>query len=90
MNKEATPTPRRAPNESPSAQPTVVEALYRAEGAKLWRSICGFAGSRTVADDAVAEAFAQLLRRGSAVLDPKAWVWIAAFRIAAGELKRQR
>lgn len=67
-----------------------VEALYRADGARLWRAVCGYAGQRAVADDAVAEAFAQLLRRGAEVRDPKAWVWRSAFRIAAGDLKRQR
>ncbi len=40
-------------------------------------------------DDAVAEAFAQLIRRGDDVRDPVAWVWRSAFRIAAGELKRR-
>jgi RNA polymerase sigma-70 factor (ECF subfamily) len=49
-----------------------------------------FAGDRTVADEAVAEAFAQLLRRGEDVKNPAAWVWRAAFRIAAGESKRRR
>lgn len=67
-----------------------VEALYRTDGARLWRSVFGYAGQRTVADDAVAEAFAQLLRRGDDVRDPKAWVWRTAFRIAAGDLQRQR
>ena len=43
-----------------------------------------------MADDAVAEAFAQALRRGRALRDPSAWVWRAAFRIAAGELKVRR
>ena len=37
----------------------------------------------------MAEAFAQLLRRGDGVDDPAAWVWRSAFRIAAGELKRR-
>ena len=49
-----------------------------------------YARDRTVAEDAVAEAFAQLLRRGGEVHDPSAWVWTAAFRLAAGELKRRR
>jgi RNA polymerase sigma-70 factor (ECF subfamily) len=66
-----------------------VERLYRADGARLWRSVVAFSGDRVVADDAVAEAFAQLLRRGEAVRDPKAWVWRSAFRIAAGELQRR-
>jgi RNA polymerase sigma-70 factor (ECF subfamily) len=46
-------------------------------------------GSREVADDAVAEAFAQALRRGRALRDPAAWVWRVAFRLAAGELKER-
>ena len=62
------------------------EALYRQDGARLWRAVFAYAGDRTVADDATAEAFTQLLRRGESVLDPAAWVWRSAFRIAAGEL----
>jgi RNA polymerase sigma factor (sigma-70 family) len=67
-----------------------VERLYREEGPKLWRSIMSFAGDRSIADEAVAEAFAQLLGRGNAVRAPSAWVWRAAFRIASGELKARR
>ena len=48
-----------------------------------------FAGDREVASDAVAEAFAQALRRGDAMQDPLRWIWRAAFRIAAGELKER-
>jgi RNA polymerase sigma-70 factor (ECF subfamily) len=51
--------------------------------------VLAFSGSADVADEAVAEAFVQLLRRGDAVEDPSAWAWRAAFRIAAGELKRR-
>ncbi|HJP65116.1 MAG TPA: hypothetical protein VKA30_02300 [Actinomycetota bacterium] len=65
------------------------EALYRQEGARLWRSVYAFTADREVTNDAVAEAFAQLLRRGQDVRKPRAWVWKAAFRIAAGELKRR-
>jgi hypothetical protein len=36
------------------------------------------------------EAFAQVLRRGDEVRDPERWIWPAAFRIAAGELKERR
>jgi RNA polymerase sigma-70 factor, ECF subfamily len=50
-------------------------------------AVMAFAGDPEVASDAVAEAFAQLLRRGGAVREPDRWVWRAAFRIAAGELK---
>ena len=57
---------------------------------RLWRSVYAFAGSRDVADEAVAEAFAQLLRRGDEVVDGAAWVWRSAFAIARGELQRRR
>src|SRR5437870_8933778 len=64
-----------------------VERIYREDGGRLWRAVLVFAGDPEVASDAVAEAFAQVLRRGRAVRSPGAWVWRAAFRIAAGELK---
>jgi hypothetical protein len=66
-----------------------VESLYRVQGARLWRSIALSTGSRDVADDAVAEAFAQAIARGDAIHDPAAWIWRAAFGIAAGELKER-
>lgn len=66
-----------------------VEAVYRQDGARLWRAVYAFAGSEEVASDAVAEAFAQALRRGSAIRDVRSWVWRSAFRLAAGDLKRQ-
>lgn len=66
-----------------------LEALYRKDGDRLWRALLGFSGDPEVASDAMAEAYAQLMRRGSAVLNPQAWVWRAAFRIATGELKRR-
>lgn len=67
-----------------------VERLYREQGDRIWRALLAYAGDPQIADDAEAEAFAQLLRRGEAVKDPQRWVWRAAFRIAAGELKRWR
>ena len=70
--------------------PTDIETLYRADGDRLWRAIYAFASDPDIASDAVAEAYAQLLRRGVAVLDPAAWVWRAAFRIARGSLKARR
>ena len=66
-----------------------VELLYREHGERLWRAVMAFAGDREVASDAVAEAFAQALRRGDAMQDPLRWIWRAAFRIAAGELKER-
>ena len=49
-----------------------------------------YARDREIANDAVAEAFAQALRRGPALRTPEGWVWRAAFRIARGELARRR
>lgn len=67
-----------------------LDHLYREHGERLWRAVFAFAGDHEVASDAVAEAFAQCLGRGAAVRDPGRWIWRAAFRIAAGELKDRR
>jgi RNA polymerase sigma-70 factor, ECF subfamily len=67
-----------------------IERLYRERGDRIWRAVLAFSGDPEVASDAVAEAFAQVLRRGDAVEDPERWVWRAAFRIASGELKERR
>ena len=66
-----------------------VEAVYRQDGDRLWRALYAFVGNEEVASDAVAEAFAQALRRGAAIRDVRSWVWRSAFRLAAGDLKRQ-
>ena len=66
-----------------------VEAVYRDDGDRLWRALFAFAGDESVASDAVAEAFAQALRRGSAIKDVRSWVWRSAFQLAKGDLKRQ-
>ena len=70
--------------------PQDIEALYRADADRLWRAVYAFAGDAEIASDAVAEAYAQLLRRGSAVRDPAAWVWRSAFQIGRGALKARR
>ena len=70
------------------AAPDEVEAVYRQDGDRLWRALYAFAGDEDVASDAVAEAFAQALRRGSAIRDVRSWVWRSAFRLAKGDLKR--
>jgi RNA polymerase sigma-70 factor (ECF subfamily) len=67
-----------------------VRAAFEAEHAPLWRAVAAWSGSTDVADEAVAETFAQLVRRGSAVKDPSAWAWRTAFRVAAAELQRRR
>ncbi len=64
-----------------------IERLYREGGARMWHAVLAFSGDREVANDAVAEAFAQALRRGEMIRDPERWIWRAVFRIAAGELK---
>lgn len=69
---------------------SVLDALWREHSAALWRAVFAYAGDSAVASDAVAEAFAQCLARGQAVHSPKAWLWQAAFKIAAGELQRGR
>ena len=61
--------------------------VFETDGARLWRAVFAYTQSREITDDAVAEAFAQCLRRGDVVDDPRAWVWTAAFRIAGGELR---
>jgi RNA polymerase sigma factor (sigma-70 family) len=67
-----------------------VERVWREQGAKLWRSLVAFTADRDLASDAMAEAFAQALGRGAAVEAPDRWIWRAAFRIAAGELRDRR
>jgi RNA polymerase sigma-70 factor (ECF subfamily) len=67
-----------------------IESLYRADADRLWRAVYAFAGDREIASDSVAEAYAQLLRRGAAVRDPAAWVWRTAFQVSRGALKTRR
>ena len=70
-------------------QPSV-EALYRADAPRLWRALYAYAGDAEIASDAVNEAYVQVIRRGTAVRDPAAWVWRSAFRIARGALQARR
>jgi RNA polymerase sigma-70 factor (ECF subfamily) len=82
------PADRPAP--AASAWSDQVRLTYLEVRAPLWRALVAWSGEADVADDAVAEAFAQLLRRGDEVVDPAAWVWRAAFRVAAGDLQQRR
>jgi RNA polymerase sigma-70 factor (ECF subfamily) len=66
------------------------ESTYRTEAPTLWRALVLQTGSREIASDAVAEAFAQGIARGDAVRKPGAWVWRAAFAIARAEAGRLR
>jgi DNA-directed RNA polymerase specialized sigma24 family protein len=75
----------------PVAEPRdAVERVWRDDGPRLWRSLVAFGGDQELASDAMAEAFAQALGRGTALETPDRWIWRAAFRIAAGELKDRR
>ncbi len=69
--------------------PAALERVYREQAQRLWRALIAYSGDHEVASDAVAEAFAQALRRGDALREPERWVWKAAFRIAAGSLKER-
>src|SRR4051812_8720459 len=65
--------------------------LFRAENAKLYRSLVAFTGGRRdIAEDATVEAFARAISEGERVRDPLPWLYRTAFRIAAAELKSDR
>jgi RNA polymerase sigma-70 factor (ECF subfamily) len=67
-----------------------IERVYREHGGRIWHALLLFGGDPEVASDAVAEAFAQALRRGDRIRDVDRWVWRAASAIARGELQRRR
>jgi RNA polymerase sigma-70 factor (ECF subfamily) len=67
-----------------------LERLYRDQRDRMWRAVLAFAGDPEVASDAVAEAFAQALRRADEIRSLDRWLWRTVFRIAAGELKERR
>lgn len=69
---------------------TGLEAVYRLRGPEIWRALLAFTADPAIAEDALAEAFAQALARGDALRDPARWIWRVAFRVAAGELKDRR
>jgi RNA polymerase sigma-70 factor, ECF subfamily len=73
-----------------SADPQGLGRVYREHAATLWRALVAYTGDREVADDALAEAFAQAAARGDALRSPERWIWTAAFRIAAGQLRALR
>lgn len=67
-----------------------VERVFIDEHVKLLRSLFAFARSREIAEDAMAEAFAQAIRHGDDVRDVRAWVWRTAFRLASRDLAGRR
>ena len=66
-----------------------LEVLYREHGKRLWWALVAFSGDR---DDrerrGIRGVRAGAEERGD-IKDPLAWIWKAAFRIAAGELKER-
>jgi RNA polymerase sigma-70 factor (ECF subfamily) len=73
-----------------AADATPIERVYREQSGRLWRAVFAYAGDREIANDAVAEAFMQAIRRGPGLRAPERWVWRVAFRVAAGQLKERR
>jgi RNA polymerase sigma-70 factor, ECF subfamily len=69
---------------------SAVERLYREQGDRMWQAVLAYGGDPDVASEAVAETFAQALRRGGALRDPGRWIWKTVFRVARGELKARR
>lgn len=67
-----------------------LEGLYRAHGGRMWQAVLAFSKDPELASDAVAETFAQALRRGDSIRQPERWLWRTVFRVAAGELKDRR
>ena len=67
-----------------------IEGIYREHGNRIWRALLAYSGDPEIASDATAEAFAQALSRGDDLRSPERWIWKAAFRIAAGQLKSSR
>lgn len=64
------------------------DAIWRETGPTLWRALFAYAGGRRdVADDAIAEAFARAIERGSSVRDPVPYLYRVAFRVASADLK---
>jgi RNA polymerase sigma-70 factor, ECF subfamily len=65
------------------------DELYRRAGPRLWRAVLAYTGGRReLTDDAVAEAFARTIERGSSVRAPEPYLYRVAFRLAAAELRR--
>jgi len=51
-----------------------IERLYRERAIGSGEGLLAFSGDPEVASDAVAEAFAQVLRRGDEIRDPERWI----------------
>lgn len=81
----------KRPNWPPPSRTVDYEQVFREAGPGLWRAIYAFAaGQRAIADDAVAEAFARALEHADRIREPVPWLYRTAFRLAAGDLRRER
>jgi RNA polymerase sigma factor (sigma-70 family) len=67
-----------------------LEAAWKTDAPRLWRALLATTGDRTVADDALSEAFAQALSRGGELHEPVRWIWRVAFKVAGGEMQHRR
>lgn len=67
-----------------------IERVFREEGERLWRALLAFTGGRrSVAEEAIAEAFARALHRRDEIRDPARWVYVVAIRVAVDEIRRE-
>jgi RNA polymerase sigma-70 factor (ECF subfamily) len=65
--------------------------LFRTAAPRLWSAIYAYSGgSRTIADDVVAEAFARLIQHDQAIREPEAWLYRTTFRLAASEFRSRK
>ena len=67
-----------------------LESIYVEQAGRLWRALYAYAGDREVASDALAGPSPSSSDVEPAIRAPVRWIWRAAFRIAAGELKDRR
>jgi RNA polymerase sigma-70 factor (ECF subfamily) len=78
-------------SEHAGSAPVDLDALFRAEGDGVYRTLFAFTGGRVdVAEDATAEAFARAVAQREGLHDPVAWIYRVAFRVAIDELRRDR
>jgi RNA polymerase sigma-70 factor, ECF subfamily len=78
-------------SERAAPAPADLDALFRAEGDGVYRTLYAFTGGRAdVAEEATAEAFARAVASGQQLRDPLAWIYRVAFRVAIDELRRDR
>lgn len=69
---------------------SAIERLYDEMGDRLWWSLFAYTGSRDIASDATAEAFARALAHAGGIDEPARWIWAVGFRLATKELRSAR